>query len=83
MAAAVLDIPITLRAVLAEPVASMGALVRLAPGDTLPIIVDETIALLAGKHRIASGTLGEARGMTALKLTRIDAGTSPQARGRA
>lgn len=82
MAAAVLDIPITLRAVLAEPVAAMGALVQLAPGDTLPIIVDETIALMAKNHRVACGTLGEARGMTALKLTRIAAPQTP-ARGRA
>lgn len=80
MIAALLEVPIPLRAVLAEPVAPLGALARLAPGDTLPIMVGDDVRLLAGAWPIAGGTLGAARGLAALQLTRIAANPTPQGR---
>jgi len=81
MIAALLEVPIPLRAVLAEPVTPLGALAQLAPGDTLPIMIGDDIRLLAGAWPIACGTLGAARGLAALQLTRIAA--TPIAQGSA
>ena len=69
MADALLGIPLPLRAVLAEPVAPLGRLIGLSPGDTIPIQVGEAVRLLAGEVSVGMGALGEARGLAALRLT--------------
>lgn len=71
LAAAVLDVPVPVRAVLAEPMARMGALARLAPGDVLPIQATEDIRLFASGTPIGAGRVGEQRGLAAIQLTRI------------
>lgn len=68
LATALLDIGIPLRAVLAEPSSALGDLVRLQPGDTLPIHVSTDIRLLAGRTEIGSGVLGDQRGLAAIRL---------------
>lgn len=69
LADALLDVPVPLRAVLAEPSAALGQLVRLAPGDTLSIQVGNEVRLLAGRTVIGTGALGEAHSMSAVRLT--------------
>jgi len=68
LADALLDIGVPVRAVLAEPTAALGDLVRLVPGDTLPIQIGADVRLLAGRTLLGAGTLGEARGMAAIRL---------------
>ncbi len=63
---ALLDIPVPIRAVLAEPVVPFSLLARLAPGDTLPIQVGGDLRLLAGSTPLGLGTLGEADGRSAV-----------------
>ena len=82
MTAAVLDIPIRVRAVLAEPEARVGALTRLAPGDVLPIHAGDEIGLFAARTQIGAGRVGEQRGLAAIQVTRI-APKAPVSRTRA
>ncbi|MEO1729525.1 MAG: FliM/FliN family flagellar motor switch protein [Pseudomonadota bacterium] len=65
------DIPLPMKAVLAEIDLSLGQLNRLAPGDQIPLAVTRDIPLRIGARAIASGSLGTKEDRMALKLTGV------------
>lgn len=56
------------RAILAEAQISLGDLVRLAPGDVIPIEAPQQVTLLAGDVPLYSGKFGVSQGRNALKI---------------
>jgi flagellar motor switch protein FliM len=56
------------RAVLGEAQISLGELVRLSPGDILPIASPQQVVLLAGDVPLYSGKFGVSQGRNALKI---------------
>jgi len=57
------------RAILAEAEISLGELVRLSPGDIIPIAAPQQVALLAGDVLLFRGKFGISQGRNALKIT--------------
>ena len=59
MERAVLEIPITTKAILSEPTVSMDKLINMQAGDTFPILIDEGVQLFIGDEKAFIGELGE------------------------
>ena len=59
MERAVLEIPISVKAILSEPTVSMHKLINMQAGDTFPIMIDEGIQLFIGDEKAFIGELGE------------------------
>ena len=59
MERAVLEIPISVKAILSEPTVSMHKLINMQAGDTFPIIIDEGVQLFIGDEKAFIGELGE------------------------
>lgn len=59
---------IEVRAVLAQAHISLGELVRLAPGDIIPIEPPQDVTLLAGEVALRRGRFGVSQGRNALKI---------------
>jgi flagellar motor switch protein FliM len=57
------------RAILAEAQISLGELVRLSPGDIIPISPPQQVSLLAGNVLLYRGRFGISQGRNALKIT--------------
>lgn len=73
---ALIAIPLSLRAVLAEFDLSLSQLDRLAPGDRIPLAVARDIPLRVGHQLVASGSLGTMEDRMALRLTRMAGGAA-------
>lgn len=71
---AVLDVPVDVRAVVAEPLASMRQLSRLAPGDFIAMQPGGALRLMASDVVIGDGTIGDVGGRAALRLDRLRLG---------
>jgi flagellar motor switch protein FliM len=56
------------RAILAQAQISLGELVRLTPGDIIPIETPQYVTLLAGEIPLYSGRFGVSQGRNALKI---------------
>jgi len=67
---AILNIPLNVTALLGEPVMSMGQLIRLQPGDVVPIQVNEGIELRVENNPIFLADIGEVSGQAAISLTK-------------
>tara|TARA_B100001057_G_scaffold10954_1_gene10393 strand:- start:302 stop:1273 length:972 start_codon:yes stop_codon:yes gene_type:complete len=59
MERAVLEIPISVKAILSEPTVSMHKLINMQAGDTFPILIDEGVQLFIGDEKAFIGELGE------------------------
>ena len=59
MERAVLEIPISVKAILSEPKVSMHKLINMQAGDTFPILIDEGVQLFIGDEKAFIGELGE------------------------
>ncbi len=59
MERAVLEIPISVKAILSEPKVSMHKLINMQAGDTFPILIDEGVQLFIGEEKAFIGELGE------------------------
>jgi flagellar motor switch protein FliM len=57
------------RVVLAEAQVNLGELVRLKPGDVLPIEAPAEATVLAGEIPVLSGRFGVSRGRNAITVT--------------
>jgi flagellar motor switch protein FliM len=57
------------RAILAEAEISLGELVRLSPGDIIPINPPQQVTLLAGNVPLYRGKFGISKGRNAIKIT--------------
>ncbi len=69
LGAAVAETELETRAVLTEARISLGELVRLAPGDIIPIEPPQQVTLLAGDVPLYRGRFGVSQGRNALKIT--------------
>ena len=69
--AAIADVPLRLRARLAEMKVPASKLMNLRPGQVLPIAVARSVPLFVGKHRVASGAMGEQDDRVALQLDHV------------
>jgi flagellar motor switch protein FliM len=56
------------RAVLTEAKISLGELVKLAPGDVIPIEAPDRVTLLAGDVPLYTGRFGVSQGHNALRI---------------
>ena len=66
--AALREAQIEARGVLAETAISLGELVRLAPGDIIPIDAPQQVTLLAGSVPLYRGRFGISQGRNAVKI---------------
>jgi flagellar motor switch protein FliM len=62
------DAQLEARAVLAQAQISLGELVRLAPGDIIPIDAPQQVSLFAGDVPLYHGKFGISQGRNALKI---------------
>jgi flagellar motor switch protein FliM len=67
--AALQDAAIEARVILAQAKVSLGELVRLVPGDIIPIDPPQQATLLAGDIPLYRGRFGVSQGRNALKIT--------------
>ena len=67
---AILNIPLNVTAFLGRPVMSMGQLIRLEPGDVVPIQVNDGIELRVENNPIFLADIGEVSGLAAVSLTK-------------
>ena len=71
MCAALGEVRVQARSVLARPTLSLSELLRLQPGDVIPISLPGTVPLLVSGRTIAIGTIGEQDGRAALKIEKV------------
>ena len=62
------DAQLETRAILAQAQISLGELVRLSPGDIIPIEAPQQVTLLAGDVPVYRGRFGVSQGRNALKI---------------
>jgi flagellar motor switch protein FliM len=72
MAAAIGQVRVKARTVLARPELSLAELMQLRPGDVIPISLPAQVPLLVEGRAIALGTIGEHDGKAALKIEKIE-----------
>lgn len=71
VAAALGEVRVEARSVLARPVMQLADLVRLAPGDVIPVSLPAMVPLLVAGRQIALGTIGDQDGRAALKIEKM------------
>lgn len=69
---ALAEVPLTVRSVLAEPEMTVGALLGLKPGDTLPIIMADQVPVFVSGTLFAFGSIGESNGRAAIRIDQIE-----------
>ncbi len=66
------DVRLQARSVLARPTISVSELLRLSPGDVIPISVPTLVPLLVAGRSVAVGRIGDHDGRAALKIERVE-----------
>ncbi len=74
LAAALENVALPVRSVLARPEMTVAQLLALKPGDVIPINLSSTVPLLVGNRRFANGTIGEQEGRAAMMIDTIGKG---------
>lgn len=74
LAAALENVRLPVRSVLARPELSVAQLMALKPGDVIPVTLSPTVPLLAGQKHVAEGSIGEQDGRAALMIQQIGQG---------
>lgn len=72
LVAAIGDVRIDARTVLARPELSISELVKLKVGDVIPVSIPASVPLLVEGRTVATGSIGEQDGKAALKIERIE-----------
>jgi flagellar motor switch protein FliM len=72
LAAAVGEVRVQARTVLARPQLSLSELMQLQPGDVIPVSLPARVPLLVEGRRIAVGAVGEHDGRAALKIEKME-----------
>lgn len=72
LGAAIGDVRIEARTVLARPELSISELVQLKVGDVIPVSIPASVPLLVEGRTVATGSIGEQDGKAALKIERIE-----------
>lgn len=65
------DIPLPMRARLAQMKLPAGRLLNLKPGQTLPLAVARSVPIFVGEHRLATGVVGEQDDRVALQIDQV------------
>ncbi len=68
---AVMNVPLPVRTVLAEPVLPLAQLLSLKVGDVIPIGLGDQIPIMVGNDRLGMGTVGTSNGKAAILLNSI------------
>ena len=68
---AVMNVPLPVRTVLAEPVIPLNQLLALKVGDVIPIGVGDQVPVMVGKDRLGFGTVGTSSGKAAIQLNSL------------
>lgn len=71
MAAALREVRLEARSVLANPTMPLSDLMKLAPGDVIPISMPATVPLLVKGRVVAHGTIGDQDGRVAIKIEKM------------
>lgn len=71
MAAAIGEVRLEAHSVLARPSTTLAKLLKLAPGDVIPISLPSLAPLLVSGRTLALGTIGEQDGRVALKIEKL------------
>lgn len=71
LANAVGEMRLEARSVLARPTMQLSALMKLAPGDFIPINLPAMVPLLVAGRMVAHGTIGDQDGCAALKIEKM------------
>ncbi len=74
LAAALENIRLPVRSVLARPHMSVSQLLDLKPGDVIPIAMPAKAPLIVANRRLAEGTIGEREGKAALMVEQMMGG---------
>lgn len=74
LAAALDNVALPVRSVLARPEMTVGQLLALKAGDIIPITLSQTVPLLVGNRRFAEGTIGEQEGRVAMMIENLNKG---------
>ena len=72
--AALDNVALPVRSVLARPEMTVGQLMALKAGDVIPITLSQTVPLLVGNRRFAEGTIGEQEGRAAMMIENLNKG---------
>jgi flagellar motor switch protein FliM len=72
MSAALGEVRLQARSVLARPTLSVAELLQLKPGDVIPISLPSLVPLLVSGRQIATGRIGEQDGRAALQIEKIE-----------
>lgn len=72
MEAAMLHVHIPVRSIIARPEISLETLFRLSPGDIIPIILPQTVPVIASGRVLARGSIGEANGRAAIRIEHLE-----------
>jgi flagellar motor switch protein FliM len=70
MERAILDIPLSITALLGEPALSMGQLIRLKEGDVVPVQINEGVEVRVEDNAMFVAEMGEVAGQVAVNLTK-------------
>jgi flagellar motor switch protein FliM len=72
MGSALGEVRLQARSVLARPTLSVSELLRLQPGDVIPISLPAMVPLLVSGRQVALGKIGEHDGRAALQIEKIE-----------
>jgi len=72
LGAALGEVRIEARTVLARPELSLSELMQLQPGDVIPVSLPKSVPLIVAGRRVALGTVGEHDGKAALRIERME-----------
>lgn len=72
--AAIGEVRVDARTVLARPSLTLGELMELKEGDIIPVSLPAQVPLIAQGHTVALGTIGEHEGRAAIKIEKIASG---------
>ena len=70
MESAILNIPLSITALLGEPALSMGQLIRLKEGDVVPVQINEGVEVRVEDNAMFVAEMGEVAGQVAVNLTK-------------
>ena len=74
MVAALGEVRIQARSVLARPSISVSELLALEPGDVIPVSLPPSVPLLVSGRLLAFGSIGDQEGRAALRIERVERG---------
>lgn len=69
---AVMQVPLPVRVVLAEPTVPLTTLLDLKPGDIIPLEFGTDAPVMVGQRRLGTGEIGTTKGRAAVRLTSLE-----------